>query len=272
MFIKLYCFVVCVLYLVILIHYINITSLTSPFIFMFVYIFMSQLPQQTRSQRPPTSPFIFMFVYIFMSQPPQQTRSQRPPRLASSQSLLSKSAPATPNNQPPTPGNNLTTSKDNVTTPGNNSTTSGNSATTQTSENNHPSEANDISDPPTETTYGNDGDGSTSDQPDINNPTINTAIPINLTKEGVHKMLFEYNKYHTKITKCIHHQEFLETCRAGHKMPKGLQLKFTLNAVNQDRGLEARIQGILMQAKIEILEDIINHYKELSRNILQKLI
>ena len=55
-------------------------------------------------------------------------------------------------------------------------------------------------------------------------------------------------------------------------MPKGLQLKFTLNAINQDRGLEARIQGILMQAKIEILEDIINHYEELSRNILQKLI
>ena len=106
-----------------------------------------------------------------MSQPPRQTRSQRPPRLANSQPLLSKSAPATPNNQPFPPGNDLTTSKNNVTTPVNNPTTSGNSPTTQTSGNKHPFKQNDISNPPIETTNGNDGDRSTSDQP-VNNNTI----------------------------------------------------------------------------------------------------
>ena len=96
------------------------------------------------------------------------------------------------------------------------------------------------------TTNGNDGDRSALDPTTKNNPDSNAAIPVNLTREEIDELLFEYKKRNTKITKTVHHQEFLEECREKRIMMKGLQLKLTLNVMDQDRGLEVRIQGILI--------------------------
>ena len=54
------------------------------------------------------------------------------------------------------------------------------------------------------------------------------------------------------VTKTVHHQKFLEECQEKRIMLKGLQLKLTLNIMDQDRGLESKIQGILIQAELEI--------------------
>ena len=106
------------------------------------------------------------------------------------------------------------------------------------------------------------------------NPTTTAAIPgVEPPKDQteVETMLFTYKKETTKLTKCKHHAEFLEEASKTRVIPKGLQLKFKLNAVEQTRGLEARITGILLAAELEIVEELREHYKELSENITQKL-
>ena len=89
-----------------------------------------------------------------------------------------------------------------------------------------------------------------------------TILPSSLTKEEAEKLLFEYKKDSTKLTKCTHHYEFLSQCRKDHKVPRGLQLKLELNIVDQDPSLLRRIKGILTQAELEILEETINNYEE----------
>ena len=119
------------------------------------------------------------------------------------------------------------------------------------------------------TINGNDGNRSALDPTNENNPDSNAAIP---TREEINELLFEYKKCNTKITKTVHHQEFLEECQEKQIMMKGLQLKLTLNVMDQDRALEVRIQGILIKAELEILEEIINHYEELGRKVSGKLL
>jgi len=70
-------------------------------------------------------------------------------------------------------------------------------------------------------------------------------------------MLFTYKKETTKLTKCRHHAEFLEEASKTRKVPKGL------NSVEQTKGLEGRITGILLAAELEILAKLKEHYDEL---------
>lgn len=52
------------------------------------------------------------------------------------------------------------------------------------------------------------------------------------------------------------------------RIAKGLQLKLTLNAIDQDNSLVARIEGIIVTAE---LEKLANHYEELTK-LLNKML
>lgn len=122
---------------------------------------------------------------------------------------------------------------------------------------------------------GIDGDGTTSrpnPNPNSNtNPTTDTVIPEPLTEAKISELLFEYKKTNTKVIKGLHHLEFLQECRNKRKTPAGLQLKFDLNAVDQDNGLKGRILGILITAEMEIMEELVQHYDTLNQSLSKRL-
>lgn len=116
--------------------------------------------------------------------------------------------------------------------------------------------------------HGIDDEGRARDQILQSNPDNETVIPVEpLTRERIETLLYQYKKNNTKLTKSIHHCEFLQDCLKQRRVPKGLKLQLTLNAVDQDKGLEGRIAGILIQAELEILEELISHYEELNEKL-----
>ena len=92
-----------------------------------------------------------------------------------------------------------------------------------------------------------------------------------LSKERVEELLFQYKKYNTKLAKSKHHSEFLQECRHKRQIPRGLQLRLTINVVEEDKGLEGQIKGILMQTELEILDEIITCYGELNEKLTDRV-
>ena len=83
-----------------------------------------------------------------------------------------------------------------------------------------------------------------------------TSLSPNLhasSKEKIDSLLYK------KFTKTVHHLEFLKECRKERRVPKRLQLRLKLNVVNQTKELEAKIQGILIQAELEVMNEIMKH-------------
>ena len=114
---------------------------------------------------------------------------------------------------------------------------------------------------------GNDGD----DPPAVPNSNSNPSSPIvipdcpaMLSREKIDKQLFECKKINTKLIKTTHHTQFLQQCQKECRIPNGLQLKLQLNVVDGDISLLSKIKGILLQAEIEIVEELTDHYQELT--------
>ena len=118
--------------------------------------------------------YLFLSFVFSLSQPVQTTHSSKisrrtpAPRQASSQPLLSTKTPTTPTT------NNETVNEEQV-----------NSS--------HLVDLVDL------TTNGNDGNRSALDPTTENNPDSNATIPVNLTREEIYELLFEYKKCNTKI-------------------------------------------------------------------------
>ena len=119
--------------------------------------------------------------------------------------------------------------------------------------------------PQGDTDGGNDGRIADNANPNTD-PVTESAIPA-LSNEEIEKLLWEYKRDSTKLTKSTHHLQFLSECHKERKIPKGLQLRMNLNVMDGDKELKGRIQGILFTAELEILTELIAHYEDLTRKL-----
>ena len=82
----------------------------------------------------------------------------------------------------------------------------------------------------------------------------------NPSPEEVETKLTEYKKDVTKLSKCIHHLKFLEESLSEGTVPKGLQIKLKVNAVNHNELLNNNIKTIIDRCQVTIMEELKSHY------------
>ena len=105
------------------------------------------------------------------------------------------------------------------------------------------------------------------------NPSNSEVIPTSsedypeLQKMNANQLLEAYRVNQSKCFKVEHHIHFLEQSLKQCKIPKGLQINKEYQVIDESEDFKASIREIIMNAEIETVQAIIDHYKELFSNL-----
>jgi len=91
-----------------------------------------------------------------------------------------------------------------------------------------------------------------------------------LNTTDINKLLEAYRVNQSKAVKVEHHILFLEQSLKEFKIPKGLNWNKDYQVVDETEDFKAHIREIHMNAEIEIVNAIIDHYKDLYKILCKK--
>ena len=84
------------------------------------------------------------------------------------------------------------------------------------------------------------------------------------------EVLHLYKINQSKLVKVEHHIHFLEDSIKEFKIPKGLQINKEYPAIDEIEDFRAHIREIQLNAEMEIVNAILNHYKQLFKTLCSK--
>ena len=96
-----------------------------------------------------------------------------------------------------------------------------------------------------------------------------TTFP-DIDKMNEEQLLTNYKVNQSKLIKVDHHLKFLRQSLQENKIPKGLQINKTYQVMEETEDFKAEIRSIHMLAEMDIVNQIIEHYDTIYRQLCQK--
>lgn len=122
-------------------------------------------------------------------------------------------------------------------------------------------------------------DGLDDSSPNTNNPSSLDVIPetpdqdqefIELNTDDTDRLLEYYRINQSKTVKVEHHIKFLKQSLKEYKTPKGLQINKEYHVIEEDEEFRKRIREIHMNAEIDIVTAMIEHYEGIFEKLCKK--